>query len=613
MNCAKRTLALVSCFVLGTLSSYAQDIKQQEGPIKKVTTPQSIEQQTAQMGKDSTVILITETDNGKIGNGSGFFVRPDLIATSIHVVAGIHGKSFRCSAQSIDLSTQYTIKGVVASDPEHDLVILRVEGESDSFLELGDSNAVELGEKIVAIGTHEAASGKIVEGTINRITADFFHVKAILLPGYSGGPVLNDAGKVIGICVEGGKTKSLGYAIPSNYLKALLKSVRTHEKPLAEWREEPLIRAYAIVSQGDERMASGDTKDAIAAYDTAIRLKPDFAAAYARRAEAKYNSGDYKGMAKDFDASIRLGRDYATAYANRSVAKRNLRDYKGAIKDCETAIRLDPENAEAYFNRGNARADSGDHKIAIEDYNTAIRLKVKSSIHAVAYVKRGNSKSKLGDNTGAIKDYTEAIRLKSSNTAILAVVHINRGLARFNLGDTEGAIEDYDAAIRLKPRNAILTEAYVRRATAKAKLSDSIDAIKDYDAAIHLSEKGTNFAAYVYSRRASIKLGIGDNKGALKDGDAAIQINPELVDAYAIRGDAKLNLGNPSGAITDYDTAIYLKPDYTEVYHKRGNAKIETGRISEAKIDFRTALKLAKSEDTQSLKNEIEKTLRLLE
>lgn len=613
MNFTERALILVACLLFGCFLSYAQGIKQPGTLSEKVVTPRNLEQQTVQTGKAGTVVLITETDNGKIGNGSGFFVRRNLIVTNIHVVAGIHGKSFRCSAKSIDLSTQYTIKGVVASDPEHDLVILKVEGESDSVLELGDSDVVELGEKIVAIGTHEEVSGEIVKGTINRITTGFFRVKSIFLPGYSGGPVLNNAGKVIGICAEGGETKSLGYLIPSNYLKASLKSVCTQEKSLAKWREEPLIRAYAIVRQGNERMALGDAKHAIEAYDAAIRLKPDFAAAYARRAEAKYNLGDYKGMIKDFDASIRLGRDYATAYANRGVAKKNLRDYKGAIKDCDAAIRLDPGNAEAYFNRGNARSDSGDHKMAIEDYDAAIRLKPKSTILAVAYVKRANSKSKLGDNIDAIKDYTEAIRLKSSNTAILAVVYINRGLAKFNLSDTEGAIEDYDEAIRLKPRNAILAEVYLHRATAKAKLSNGIDAIKDYDAAIHFSEKDTNFAAYVYSRRASTKLDIGDNKGTIEDSDAAIQINPELVDAYAIRGDAKLNLGNHIGAIKDYDTATYLKPDYTEAYHKRGNAKIEIGRISEAKIDFRTALKLAESEGTQSLKDKIEKTLRLLE
>ena len=163
MDFTKRALILAVYLVFGCFLSYAQDIKQPKTLSEKAVAPLELEQQNVQIGKAGTVVLITETDNGKIGNGSGFFVQRNLIVTNIHVVAGIHGKSFRCRAKSIDLSTQYTINGVVASDPEHDLVILKVEGESDSILEIGDSDAVELGEKIVAIGTHEDVSGEIVK------------------------------------------------------------------------------------------------------------------------------------------------------------------------------------------------------------------------------------------------------------------------------------------------------------------------------------------------------------------------------------------------------------------------------------------------------------------
>ena len=92
----------------------------------------------------------------------------------------------------------------------------------------------------------------------------------------------------------------------------------------------------------------------------------------------------------------------------------------------------------------------------------------------------------------------------------------------------------------------------------------------------------------------------------------AVRLDPNLAEAYKIRGDAKSNLGNHNTAIIDYDIAIHLKPDYTEAYYKRGSAKLEIGDVSEAKIDFRTALKLAESEDIQSLKDKIEKFLHLL-
>lgn len=612
MRFVKKAAMLVGCLALGCLLGSIQDVRPQDVLTEKVVVPSDIEQQTAQIRKASTVILTVETTDGKVGRGSGFFIREDLIVTNIHVVAGIYGEPLSCSAKLVDPPTHYSIKGVVASDPDHDLVILRVEGAGAGVLPLGDSDTVKLGEEVIAIGTPKGVSSKIVKGTINRITADFFRVKATLPSGYSGGAVLNDAGEVIGICVEGGETKTLSSVIPSNHLKTLLKDIPTQEKSLEKWRSEPLIRAYAIVKQGDERKAFGNVKGAVAAYDAAIRLKPDFALAYARRADAKYYLRDYTGMLKDFDVSIRLGLDYAPAYVNRGVAKRSLRDYRGAIKDCDTAIRLDPENVEAYFNRGNANSDLGNHKMAIEDYSTAIRLKPRDVILAVAYFKRAKARSQLDDNIGAIEDYTEAIRLKSDNAAILTVAYLNRGLAKFDLGDAESAIEDYNEVIQLEPQDAMLTEVYVHRATAKAKLGDNISAIKDYSTAIDLADKNTDLAAHVYGRRASAKLEIGDNRGAIEDSDAAVRLNSNLAEAYKIRGDAKSNLGNHNTAIIDYDIAIHLKPDYAEAYYKRGSAKLEIGDASEAKIDFRTALKLVESEGTQSLKDDIEKSLHLL-
>ena len=616
MRFAGKVLVLIGCLALGFLLSYAEGLALQDAQIERNTILLNPNQRTAQIGKAATVILIVNADDGTIGNGSGFFIQPDLIVTSVHVLAGIHGKSYTWEMGSINQPTQYTIKGIVASDPEYDLVILRVEGKEAGVLQLGDSDTVKLGEKVIAVGTHGSTDknvlGKTIDGTISRITDDFFRVKATLLPGYSGGPVLNSTGEVIGISVEGGETKSSGYIIPSNRLKVLLENMSEQEKSVEEWRSEPMIRAYALANRGDAEKVLGSAKDAIAAYDAAIRLTPDFAAAYAKRGSAKYNLGDYKGTIKDYNAAIGTGLDYATVYVNRGVAKRNLRDYKGAIKDYNTAIRLDPENVEAHINRGNVRSDFGYYEMAIEDYNTAIRLKPKGIILPLAYVRRASTKSDSGDKNGAIKDYNEAVRLKPNSPGILTVAYLNRGLAKFHLDNAKGAIEDYDEVIRLKPRNAVLASAYVHRADARSKLEDNNGAIADYDEAVRLVPEDISFVAYVYGRRASAKLAQSNSKGAIEDCDEAILMDPDLPEVYKTRGEARSNLGNHSGATKDYDTAVYIKPDYAEVYYKRGCAKVEIGNVLEAKLDLRTALKLARWERDQILMADVEEKLRLL-
>ena len=616
MQFTGKVLALVGYLALGSLLSYAQAFVQPDALTDANTTSLNRKRQTARIGKAATVILIVNAADRTIGNGSGFFVQPNLIVTNVHVLAGIQGEPYTWEVRSVNQPTRYTIKGVVASDPEHDLVVLKVEGKEAEVLQLADSDSVKFGEQVIAVGTHRSihknALGKIIEGTVSRITDDFFRVKATLLPGYSGGPVLNSTGEVIGICVEGGETKTSGYVIPSNRLTALLKNRSVQEKSLEEWREEPMIRAYALANRGDAEKVLGKNKEAIKAYNAAIRLKPDFAAAYAKRGTAKYNLRDYKGAIKDHDAAIRMGLDYAAAYVNRGVAKRILRDYNGAIKDYNTAIRLDPENIEAYLNRGNAKSDLENYEMAIEDYNTAIHLKPQGIMLALAYIKRASAKSNSGDNNGAVKDYDEAVRLKPNSLGILTVAYLNRGLAKFHLGNLKSAIEDYDEVIRLKPNNAMLVSAYVRRADAKSQLEDNRGAIKDYNAAVRLVPEDIDFVAYIYGRRAATKLALRDNEGAIEDCDAAILLDPDLPEAYKTRGEARSNLGNHSDATKDYDAAVSLKPDYAEVYYKRGCAKVEIGNLLEAKADFRAALKLARWESDQVLKADIEDKLRLL-
>ncbi len=593
-------LVLAGILAFGCFLSNAQEL-----PIKKTTTQNDIER----IGKAATVEIVVKTPDGVLGSGSGFFIQQGLIVTNIHVVAGIHGKPQSCSAKLINRTTEYNIKGVMASDPEHDLVILKTEAEAVSRLQLSDSSLVKLGDKVYALGTPWNKPSEIVKGTIKQITPNYFRVKATLPSGYSGGPVLNDVGDVIAVCVSGGENQRYGYVIPSNYLKAMLKDVPFQEQPLEKWREEPSIRAYGIVKQADVKMQLGKYEEAIQGYDAAIYLIPDFTVAYTKRAAAKINVKDYKGVIKDYDAAIRLGDIDIGIYINRSNAKRALGKYIGALQDCETAIHLDPESAEAYINRGDALVKLENYKMAIQDYNTAISLKPERFILAMIYLKRAAVKAELGNKISAIQDYNKVIHLQTNNTHILKVAYLNRGIAKLNIGKNKEAISDFDVVIRMKPNSGILQNAYINRAAAKSELGDNLGSVKDYNEAIRISAGNTKVTAYIYSKRAAVKVKIGDNNEAIEDCDSAIQLHSDIPEAYKIRGDAKYNLFNYKEAIKDYDTAIYLQPDYAKAYFQRGKAKIEIDNVLDAKIDFRTALKFAKCEKTQPLKDEIKSAI----
>ena len=387
-------------------------------------------EQIAKKGRGSTVhLMIAEVDRLiPLGDvivlrpkelGSGFFVDRDKIATNIHCVTGVT----KIRAKLVGTETFYDIEGITASDPKNDLVILKVAGKG-TRLPLGDSDAIQVGESIIAVGNPTGGEeGQISYGKVyNRRDSDkWLRLKLRLSPGNSGGPVLNNKGKVIGVAVQRVAVQQItneisgdqSYAIPSNTLKALLNKSE-HVESLAQWQKQAPIRAYTYRSQAETLFEYGleanleFCKKAIKWFDTAIELYPDFASTYNSRGGAKARLEDYKAAIEDFDKVIELYPDHFGAYYSRGGMKYRLGDYKAAIEDFDKAIQLNPDYASAYNSRGVTKAKLEDYKEAIEDYNTAIQLNPN---YVLAYNNRGVAKEALGQHKGAKDDFEKAKKL----------------------------------------------------------------------------------------------------------------------------------------------------------------------------------------------------------
>ena len=180
----------------------------------------------------------------KIGGGSGFIVSPDgYVITSNHVV----------SEKDADYSVIYEPNKtypakVISRDSINDVAILKIQVKNFPCLELGDSDKVELGESVIAIGNalgefHDTVSTGIVSGLSRYITAfsgiskhaemlrGLIQTDAAINPGNSGGPLVNMEGEVIGIntaVVMG--AQNIGFAIPINYAKKDLQEVKKYGK-----------------------------------------------------------------------------------------------------------------------------------------------------------------------------------------------------------------------------------------------------------------------------------------------------------------------------------------------------------------------------------------------
>jgi serine protease Do len=178
----------------------------------------------------------------QVGAGSGFFVSADgLILTNKHVV----------SEETADYTVitedgeEYRAE-VVARDPRNDLAILKVEIQNAPFLTLAESDKIQIGQKVVAIGYslgqyENTVTSGVVSGMGRSVTAGssegieqlegVIQTDAAINPGNSGGPLLNTAAQVIGINTAVDRQGQLvGFAIPSNDAAKALESYEKNGK-----------------------------------------------------------------------------------------------------------------------------------------------------------------------------------------------------------------------------------------------------------------------------------------------------------------------------------------------------------------------------------------------
>ena len=155
-------------------------------------TPQDI----AKIARASTVSL-TMNDNSY---GSGFFVTPDHIATSYHVIEGTSSGHISPVIQKEgSTKRKFPIVGITAIDTDNDLVILKVSDAQGIPLSIGDSKIVDVLDTIYVVGNPSGIEGTVTTDKISNRLGKYFLMSAPISPGSSGGAVLNERSEVIGI------------------------------------------------------------------------------------------------------------------------------------------------------------------------------------------------------------------------------------------------------------------------------------------------------------------------------------------------------------------------------------------------------------------------------
>ncbi|MBI3462252.1 MAG: trypsin-like peptidase domain-containing protein [Planctomycetes bacterium] len=201
------------------------------------------------------------------GTGSGIVVDPKgYVVTNNHVVRGADRVQVRFS-HGEELGAR-----LVGSDPHTDLAVLKVEQSDLVAAEFGDSDELEVGDWVLAIGnpfgleqsvTAGIISAKGRSGIVEEVDIeDFLQTDAAINPGNSGGPLVNLKGQVVGvnsaILTESGGYQGVGFAIPSNMARSVVESLIAEGKVTRGWlgiKGQPLTPR--IAQQKGLKTASG--------------------------------------------------------------------------------------------------------------------------------------------------------------------------------------------------------------------------------------------------------------------------------------------------------------------------------------------------------------------
>ena len=210
------------------------------------------------------LLMVFDEHDKEVATATGFVVSKNgMLITNHHVIEGAK----HIEAKAIN-GGRFTVTGVLADAPSSDLVVLRLDGNDFRPLALGKGQMVEVGNRVVVIGSPKGLEGTVSEGIVSAIRSDekqgkILQMTAAISSGSSGSPVLNRAGKVIGVAtsqLQGGQT--LNFAVSVDVLLALMKQVDESKKVQTLEEIQPLIsKKDAILNDPDRLSCESLIKD----------------------------------------------------------------------------------------------------------------------------------------------------------------------------------------------------------------------------------------------------------------------------------------------------------------------------------------------------------------
>ncbi len=305
-------------------------------------------------------------------------------------------------------------------------------------------------------------------------------------------------------------------------------------------------RASILTDRGVVYARLRQVREAIADFNEAIKLFPEYAVVYNNRGALLVKVGAIEEALKDFHRALSLAPGYAEAHANRAGALMSIERYGAAIASYTDAIGLSPQSVEPLAGRAGAYVALERPRAALRDLTRAIANDQRFSL---GYRQRAEALLALGEPAAAAADLSRAIAFDPNNSEY----YLMRGQAYLAGKDPQAAVRDFTKVIELG--NAA-GAAYLERGHASILVEDFETA--EQDLAKALKDNPQSALAYAYRALMYKKLGQPE-LGAHEVGKAVLLDKSNAVVLWA-KGEIDEAMGHGDRAADAYRKALAVKP-----------------------------------------------------
>jgi tetratricopeptide (TPR) repeat protein len=300
-------------------------------------------------------------------------------------------------------------------------------------------------------------------------------------------------------------------------------------------------------------------QEALIAYDKAIQIEPDYLEAWTNRGFTLVSLKRYPEAMATFDKALQLKNDSPQVWQAKGDIFIKINQYNNAVAAYEKAINLQSNNSELWYKKGSALQRLKQYEEAITAYKTTVELKPN---HELAWYNLGNCAVNLNRYGFALQAYEQAIQYNPNNSA----AWLSRSNILMTLRRYPEAIDSFDQIIKSHPRKF---DAWYNRGWALHQVKRYGEAIESYQKAISL--KGNNYL--VWYNLGNTQYNLQKYQEAIASYNKAIRYKRNHYQSWYSKGNAWLNLRQYQQAIASYNKAIEYKPDYQQAIEARKKAQ----------------------------------------